>query len=130
MAGRIVLRRGQGKVHFLELRDWTDQIQIFLGKNQIGDAGWELAQLLDLGDLVELAAAISRVLRRREAPRSNTSVYDMIDAGFRFGIFGLVRQRLYTYRIRSNVRWISFGRRPRLNSDARALDRDARDRAC
>ncbi len=52
VAGRIVLRRGQGKVHFLQLRDWTDQIQIFFGKNQIGESAWELAQLLDLGDLI------------------------------------------------------------------------------
>ena len=33
VAGRIMLRRGQGKVNFLELRDWTDRIQIFVGKN-------------------------------------------------------------------------------------------------
>ncbi len=52
VAGRIVLRRGQGKVHFLQLRDWTGQIQIFLGKNQVGEAGWSLAGLLDLGDLI------------------------------------------------------------------------------
>ncbi|MDB5350834.1 MAG: lysS [Planctomycetota bacterium] len=52
VAGRIVLRRGQGKVHFLQLRDWTDQIQIFLGKNQVGEAAWSLAGLLDLGDLI------------------------------------------------------------------------------
>lgn len=52
VAGRIMLRRGQGKVHFLELRDWTGRIQIFLGKNQIGEQGWALAQELDLADLV------------------------------------------------------------------------------
>jgi lysyl-tRNA synthetase class 2 len=52
VAGRIMLRRGQGKVIFLDLRDWTDRIQIFLGKNQVGDAGWDLAGELDLGDLI------------------------------------------------------------------------------
>jgi len=52
VAGRIMLRRGQGKVFFLELRDWTGRIQIFVGKKQIGDAGWAVAELLDLGDLV------------------------------------------------------------------------------
>jgi lysyl-tRNA synthetase class 2 len=52
VAGRIMLRRGQGKVFFLELRDWTDRIQIFVGKKQIGDAGWAVAELLDLGDLI------------------------------------------------------------------------------
>jgi lysyl-tRNA synthetase class 2 len=52
IAGRIMLRRTQGKVHFLQVRDWTGQIQVFLGKNQVGDAAWELAQLFDLGDLI------------------------------------------------------------------------------
>jgi lysyl-tRNA synthetase class 2 len=52
IAGRIMLRRGQGKVNFLELRDWTGRIQVFVGKNQVGEAGWNLAGELDLGDLL------------------------------------------------------------------------------
>jgi lysyl-tRNA synthetase class 2 len=52
IAGRIVLRRDMGKVHFLQVRDWTGQIQVMIGKKQVGDRGWELAGLLDLGDLV------------------------------------------------------------------------------
>ena len=52
VAGRIMLRRGQGKVYFLDLRDWTDRIQIFIGKKQVGDQGWSLVELLDLGDLI------------------------------------------------------------------------------
>ena len=43
VAGRIMLRRGQGKVYFLELRDWTERIQVFIGMNQVGEAGWNLA---------------------------------------------------------------------------------------
>src|SRR4051812_32398355 len=38
VAGRIMLRRGQGKVNFLQVRDWTGAVQIFLGKNQVGEA--------------------------------------------------------------------------------------------
>ena len=52
VAGRIMLRRKQGKVYFLELRDWTERIQIFVGMNQVGEAGWSLAGELDLGDLI------------------------------------------------------------------------------
>jgi lysyl-tRNA synthetase class 2 len=51
-AGRIVQRRLQGKVHFLDIWDWTGRVQVFLGQKQIGDTGWALAQNLDLGDLV------------------------------------------------------------------------------
>ena len=43
VAGRVMLRRKQGKVYFLELRDWTERIQIFIGMNQVGEAGWNLA---------------------------------------------------------------------------------------
>jgi lysyl-tRNA synthetase class 2 len=52
VAGRIVLRRVQGKVVFLQLRDWTDRIQIFIGKKQVGDAAWSLAEQFDFGDLI------------------------------------------------------------------------------
>ncbi len=52
VAGRIVLRRGQGKVHFLQLRDWTGQIQVMLGMKQVGELAWALSQELDLGDLI------------------------------------------------------------------------------
>ncbi|MDE0862437.1 MAG: lysine--tRNA ligase [Rubripirellula sp.] len=52
VAGRIMLSRDKGKLIFLTLRDWTGDIQIFVGKNQVGDEGFSLAKLFDLGDLV------------------------------------------------------------------------------
>ena len=52
VAGRIVLQRRQGKLIFLTLRDWTGQIQILIGKSQVGERNWELALCFDLGDLV------------------------------------------------------------------------------
>lgn len=51
-AGRILLQRKAGKLIFLTVQDWTGKIQILLGKNQIGDENWELANCLDLGDIV------------------------------------------------------------------------------
>ena len=52
IAGRIVQRRGMGKVYFVDLKDWTGRIQVYLGQKQIGEQGWALAQELDLGDLL------------------------------------------------------------------------------
>ncbi len=52
VAGRIMLKRGQGKLFFLTIRDWTGDIQIFIGKKQVGDDFFELAKLFDNGDLV------------------------------------------------------------------------------
>ena len=51
-AGRIVQRRGQGKVVFLDLKDWTGRVQVMIGQKQVGETGWALAQELDLGDLL------------------------------------------------------------------------------
>lgn len=51
-AGRVQLRREGGKVHFLNIRDWTGDIQLFLGKGQVGEENWSLVKCLDLGDLV------------------------------------------------------------------------------
>ncbi len=60
VAGRIMLRRGQGKVVFLELRDWSERIQIFIGKNQVGETGWALCGELDLGDLLGVDGTLGR----------------------------------------------------------------------
>lgn len=51
-AGRIVLLRNTGKLIFLNIKDWSGTIQIFLGKKQVGDEGWAIAEQLDLGDII------------------------------------------------------------------------------
>ncbi|GIW79095.1 MAG: lysine--tRNA ligase [Gemmatales bacterium] len=51
-AGRILQRRVQGKVHFVDIWDWTGRIQVYLGQKQIGELGWKITQNLDLGDLI------------------------------------------------------------------------------
>jgi len=58
-AGRIVLQRDAGKLLFVDIRDMTGQIQLFIGKGQVG-ADWEIAQCFDLGDLI----GVDGVLRR------------------------------------------------------------------
>ena len=52
IAGRVMALRSMGKVNFLSLRDRDGDLQIFVKKDKIGDAGWEELKLLDLGDLV------------------------------------------------------------------------------
>jgi lysyl-tRNA synthetase class 2 len=59
-AGRIVQRRIQGKVHFLDIWDWTGRIQVFVGQKQVGETGWGLAQNLDLGDLLGVDGTFGR----------------------------------------------------------------------
>ena len=51
-AGRIVLSRDTGKLLFVNIHDWTGNIQLFIGKNQVGDENWALAECFDLGDII------------------------------------------------------------------------------
>lgn len=52
VAGRVMLLRDKGKLLFITLRDWTGEIQIFVGKLQVGDENFAIAGLVDLGDLI------------------------------------------------------------------------------
>lgn len=58
-AGRIVLHRDIGKLIFITLRDWTGNVQIGLSKQWLGDQ-WEVAKLLDLGDIVGVEGKLGR----------------------------------------------------------------------
>ena len=59
-AGRILQRRGQGKAYFLDIWDWSGRVQIMLGQKQVGEAGWTVAQNLDLGDLIGVEGAFGK----------------------------------------------------------------------
>jgi lysyl-tRNA synthetase class 2 len=52
VAGRIVARRGQGKMAFLDLVDRSGRIQLQARVNELGPEGMERLLGLDLGDLI------------------------------------------------------------------------------
>lgn len=59
-AGRIVLQRDAGKLRFVDIQDWTGKIQLFIGKQQVGDEGFALAGNFDLGDIVGVDGQLRR----------------------------------------------------------------------
>lgn len=52
VAGRIVSRRGHGKVSFIDLQDSESKIQIFAKLDILGKEEYEQLHLLDLGDII------------------------------------------------------------------------------
>ncbi|HUV64665.1 MAG TPA: lysine--tRNA ligase, partial [Sedimentisphaerales bacterium] len=58
-AGRIALLRDIGKLIFLTLRDRSGTIQVGLSKKLLGEQ-WDLAKLLDLGDIIGAAGQLGR----------------------------------------------------------------------
>ncbi|MEM9645117.1 MAG: OB-fold nucleic acid binding domain-containing protein, partial [Planctomycetota bacterium] len=59
VSGRIMLARPTGKLIFLNVKDWTGSLQVFVGKKQVGE-DFELAKLFDLGDLVGAEGRLGR----------------------------------------------------------------------
>jgi lysyl-tRNA synthetase class 2 len=51
-AGRITAHRDMGKSHFLDLRDATGRIQIYIHAKEVGLELIELFRLLDIGDFI------------------------------------------------------------------------------
>ena len=59
-AGRIILQRTAGKLIFVDIQDWTGRIQLLIGKKQVGDRNWALAQCFDLGDIIGVDGELKR----------------------------------------------------------------------
>lgn len=51
-AGRILSIRPHGKAAFLDIRDWTGKIQLYIKLDTVGGRNFEILQLLDLGDII------------------------------------------------------------------------------
>ena len=52
VAGRITAHRDMGKSHFLDLRDATGRVQIYVHAKEVGPELTELFRLLDIGDFI------------------------------------------------------------------------------
>ncbi|EII2685403.1 lysine--tRNA ligase [Staphylococcus pseudintermedius] len=52
IAGRIMTKRGKGKAGFAHIQDLPGQIQIYVRKDQVGDAQFGIWNTADLGDIV------------------------------------------------------------------------------
>ncbi len=60
VAGRIMAIRLMGKASFSHLQQDGQRLQIYVKKDAVGDAGWELYRLLDLGDHIGVSGYLFR----------------------------------------------------------------------
>ena len=63
IGGRVVAKRGQGKIVFVVLRDPTGDIQLFCRINDMPAEAWELLSELDLGDIIGAEGVVVRTKR-------------------------------------------------------------------
>ena len=63
IAGRVLTRRGQGKVSFATLTDGDARLQIYVRADDVGERGYRIFDLLDLGDFVGVAGTVMRTRR-------------------------------------------------------------------
>jgi len=58
VAGRVMLKRDQGKLIFITLRDRSGDIQLFVSKSVVGDSAFDEINELNLGDWVGVSGLV------------------------------------------------------------------------
>ena len=69
LAGRIMANRKHGKVHFIDLRDQTGKIQLFVKANNVGPELFEIVQDLDIGDIIGTKGVLFKTKTEQESVR-------------------------------------------------------------
>ena len=62
VAGRVMTKRGMGKVIFADLQDLKGKIQLYIKSDEIGE-GYDEIKKLDLGDIVGVSGEVFRTQR-------------------------------------------------------------------
>jgi len=60
VAGRIMLKRGQGKAGFITLQDRDGQIQVYIRQDKIGESSYSIFKMSDLGDFIGIKGVLFR----------------------------------------------------------------------
>jgi lysyl-tRNA synthetase class 2 len=71
IAGRVVTKRGHGKASFATLSDGESRLQIYVRLDGVGEKGYRVFDLLDLGDFVGVAGKIMRTRKGELSVEAN-----------------------------------------------------------
>ena len=58
LAGRMMTKRGKGKVGFAHIQDVSEQIQLYVRKDEIGEEAYEVYKTVDIGDIVGVTGIV------------------------------------------------------------------------
>lgn len=58
IAGRVMTKRGKGKVGFTHIQDVSGQIQLYVRKDEIGEEAYEIFKTVDIGDIVGVTGLV------------------------------------------------------------------------
>jgi lysyl-tRNA synthetase class 2 len=67
VAGRVLTKRGHGKACFATLSDGESRLQVYVRSDEVGERGYRVLELVDLGDFIGVAG---RVMRTRKGELS------------------------------------------------------------
>lgn len=73
VAGRIMLKRDQGKLIFCTLRDRSGDIQLFISKSVVGDDAFDAINDFDLGDWVGVSGLVMTTRKGELSIKVSTS---------------------------------------------------------
>ena len=63
LAGRLMSKRGQGKVGFYDLMDSSGRIQLFIKKDVVGEDEYALIKAYDIGDILGVGGEVFKTQR-------------------------------------------------------------------
>jgi lysyl-tRNA synthetase class 2 len=72
IAGRIMLKRGQGKAGFMHVKDRDGQIQVYVKEENVGSETYDLFKQADLGDIVGIEGILFRTKTNELTIKANT----------------------------------------------------------
>ena len=58
IAGRVMSKRGKGKVTFLDVHDLTGKMQVFAKRDDLGEDEYAILKRWDIGDIVEVTGFV------------------------------------------------------------------------
>ena len=70
IAGRLMSKRGMGKVSFCDLQDKTGRIQLYARKDEMDEAEYNRFKKYDIGDIVGVEGEVFRTQRGEMSVRA------------------------------------------------------------